>query len=92
MLRTVLIGLGLALLASAASGQAAEGYEHFEKHIRPLLAEKCYACHSAETMAQGDLTVDSKARLAAGRQPRRGADPGGSRGQPAGQGGLLRLS
>ena len=81
MLRTVLIGLGLALLASAASGQAAEGYEHFEKHIRPLLAEKCYACHSAETMAQGDLTVDSKQGLLRGGS--RGAalipgDPAGS--------------
>ena len=54
------------MLAFAASAQRPENYEHFEKHIRPLLAEKCYVCHSADTMAQGGLTLDSKEGLLRG--------------------------
>ena len=55
---------GLLLLVAtavlpAAMAQDREGVEYFELHIRPLLAEKCYACHSAETMAMGELRVDS---------------------------------
>lgn len=36
----------------------------FEKRIRPLLINKCYECHSAQsTEVQGDLLVDSRATL-----------------------------
>ncbi len=36
----------------------------FEKRIRPVLVEKCYECHSAESKElQGDLLVDSRASI-----------------------------
>lgn len=41
------------------SAQTAEQIEFFEKKIRPVLAENCYACHSAETMALAELRLDS---------------------------------
>ena len=48
------------------SAQESAGLEHFERHIRPLLAEKCYACHSSGTMAMGELRLDSKEALLQG--------------------------
>ncbi len=39
----------------------------FEKRIRPLLANKCYECHSADSKElQGELLVDSRATLRRG--------------------------
>ena len=39
----------------------AKGVEYFETHIRPLLAKRCYSCHSAKAdKREGDLTLDSK--------------------------------
>lgn len=39
----------------------------FEKRIRPLLAQKCYECHSAESEdLQGNLLVDSRAAMRRG--------------------------
>ena len=49
--------LGLAL-------QAQTGDELFESRIRPLLAEKCYACHAASKL--GDLRLDSRAAMLKG--------------------------
>ncbi len=44
-----------------------EDLAFFEKRIRPLLAEKCYACHSAEAQElEGELLVDSRATLRRG--------------------------
>ncbi len=41
--------------------------EFFEKHIRPLLIEKCYECHSHESgEADGDLFLDSAAAMQKG--------------------------
>ena len=38
--------------------QATDPVEFFEKQIRPVLAENCYACHNPETKtAQLDLTT-----------------------------------
>jgi len=38
--------------------------EFFEKHIRPLLIEKCYECHSHESgESDGDLFLDSAAAM-----------------------------
>ena len=38
------------------------GIEFFEKRIRPLLADKCYECHSASAKKlKGGLNLDSKA-------------------------------
>src|SRR3954451_15678410 len=40
--------------------------EFFEKKVRPLLAENCYNCHSANTNAKGGLRVDDRNGLLAG--------------------------
>jgi hypothetical protein len=43
------------------------GIELFERRIRPLLAERCYECHSqARNKSQGGLQVDVVAALLAG--------------------------
>src|SRR3954466_8128587 len=45
------------LSASSARGAEAskEGVEFFEKNIRPVLAESCFKCHSAEAKANKKL-------------------------------------
>jgi hypothetical protein len=41
--------------------------EHFESKVRPVLAAKCYACHSRAAAApQGGLLLDSAAAIAKG--------------------------
>jgi hypothetical protein len=40
--------------------------EFFEKKIRPLLADNCYNCHSANTNSQGGLRVDDRNGLLTG--------------------------
>ena len=41
--------------------------EFFEKHVRPLLIEKCYECHSHESgESDGDLFLDSAAAMRKG--------------------------
>ena len=37
-----------------------EDTDFFETKIRPLLADKCYECHSAEKKIKGGLTLDTK--------------------------------
>jgi hypothetical protein len=54
------------LLLMARNGQAApsdaQGVAFFEQKIRPLLAQRCYGCHSARAKtAQGGLRLDSRA-------------------------------
>ena len=47
--------------------QADEGTDFFENHIRPVLAERCYGCHSSKQKApQGDFYADSKEGLLKG--------------------------
>ncbi len=62
--------LGLALIAFAApplTAQALAGTEFFEKEIRPVLAEKCYACHSSKSKApMGGLALDTRGGLRKG--------------------------
>ena len=71
MLRTkfklTLIGLFVFTLAtnrmSAHSNQSAAD-EFFEKKIRPVLADNCYACHSSKMKKpMGGLVLDTKAGL-----------------------------
>jgi hypothetical protein len=48
-------------------GPTTEGVEFFETHIRPVLAEKCYECHSADSkVLQGGLRLDTAERMRAG--------------------------
>ncbi|HJT76110.1 MAG TPA: DUF1549 domain-containing protein, partial [Gemmataceae bacterium] len=58
-------------LAVAAGARAAEatpdGVEFFEKKVRPVLAEHCYRCHSAQAKKpKGGLLLDSRAALLKG--------------------------
>ncbi len=60
----ILVGCGLA--AGQSRGVEID-FEYFEKHVRPVLAEKCYACHSAgASNLFAGLRVDSKAGLLRG--------------------------
>ncbi len=72
----VFLGLGL-LIASAVAragendsvpgGISEQQLAFFEQHVRPLLIEHCYECHSAEAeKLQGGLALDSKPGWMAG--------------------------
>ena len=54
--------VGLLALSFAASSQAQdltpEKKEFFENHIRPVLAQQCFACHTNSMMA--GLRLDSR--------------------------------
>ena len=59
--------LGTLFRSSLALGAEAEGMEFFENHIRPVLAENCYKCHSEEAgKAKGELLLDTAAGLLRG--------------------------
>ena len=48
--------------APIRADETSEGFEFFEKRVRPLLIEKCYRCHSAGAeKLQGGLRLDSRA-------------------------------
>lgn len=71
MLKNRLILVGVAGLAIAATGRAAAAddpvaIEFFESKVRPILVEKCYTCHSADTKPAGGLRVDDRNGLLAG--------------------------
>lgn len=53
--------------SSSLGGFSQEQLDFFENQIRPLLAAKCYGCHSAEARErEGDLLVDSRPGMLAG--------------------------
>ncbi len=61
--------LATGVLASAAENPPAdrEGIEHFEKRIRPVLALRCYECHSAAAKkVEGSLLLDTREGLLKG--------------------------
>ncbi len=56
-----------ALLCLGAAMAQTPALDHFETKIRPVLAARCYGCHSAAAAApQGGLKLDSAAALASG--------------------------
>ncbi len=58
---------GFAPLAPLAAAEpSSEGLEFFEKKIRPILAEQCFECHSAEKKVKGGLRLDSREGWAKG--------------------------
>ncbi len=64
-------------LAAIALGQDAEGVEFFEKRIRPVLAERCYPCHSAGAeKLKGGLLLDSREGILKGGNQGRAVVPG----------------
>jgi hypothetical protein len=48
-----------------SQGTSAEGIEFFEKHVRPLLVEKCLECHSA-SKKEGGLSLGSRDEILTG--------------------------
>ena len=71
LLRASLLLLAcLPAISFAAANPALDGpgIEFFEKHIRPVLVESCYKCHSAETEkgAKGGLLLDTREALLKG--------------------------
>src|SRR5690349_6872686 len=69
-MRLTLAPLILCALVAAPAARAAdtpEGLEFFEKHVRPILVDTCYKCHSAQSeKLKGNLYVDTKAGLLKG--------------------------
>ncbi len=45
---------------AAAQSLPADQVDFFEKKIRPLLAENCFECHSAEKKTKGGLRLDTR--------------------------------
>ena len=71
----VALMLSEVLVCVASSGETArkpaeltkEGIEFFEMHIRPVLVERCYECHSAKAAKiKGKLLLDSQPGIAKG--------------------------
>src|SRR4051794_17408839 len=59
--------LALVLHPAVAPAQDAAAVEHFEKKVRPLLAEHCLKCHGAPGQkVQGGLSLTGRAGLLAG--------------------------
>jgi hypothetical protein len=72
-------------LATANFAQAApdpglatrDGLDFFEKNIRPVLAERCYECHSAQSKkVKGKLLLDTRAGLLKGGETGPAVVPG----------------
>jgi hypothetical protein len=67
----------------APAALSREDAEFFEKAVRPILAEKCYSCHSAQAQKlKGKLLLDSRQGVAKGGENGpviSGHDPGQSR-------------
>jgi hypothetical protein len=64
--RTTLILIMLSSLVRA-EGPDAEGTAFFEAKVRPILAERCYGCHSSRAKkVRGGLLLDTKAGWANG--------------------------
>src|SRR5579871_2421974 len=52
-----------ALLGPSAGLRAADGLDFFEAKIRPILVQRCHACHSAAGKQKGGLRLDSRAAI-----------------------------
>ncbi|HEX8200729.1 MAG TPA: PSD1 and planctomycete cytochrome C domain-containing protein [Isosphaeraceae bacterium] len=67
-------------MAAPAAEPDAEGLELFERTIRPVLAERCYGCHSAAAEAKkklrGGLRLDSREGLLQGGDSGPALEPG----------------
>ncbi|MEN9665575.1 MAG: hypothetical protein RLZZ326_1938 [Planctomycetota bacterium] len=85
-MRRLLSIVALLFATSAASLRSADSADdHFEAVIRPLLIERCHACHAGDE-AKGGLRLDSRAGLVRGGDSGAAIDPG----EPALQSLLIR--
>ncbi|MFT5110416.1 MAG: hypothetical protein ACI9UA_006070, partial [Pseudoalteromonas tetraodonis] len=81
---TILLFASLCAATRASADQpappTAEHLEFFENKVRPLLAEQCYRCHSAEAQEKGKLKaglrLDSLAGLLKGGDSGSALTPG----------------
>ncbi len=65
------LSLSVAMLATALPAVADDNQDFFEKKIRPILVEHCYACHSSQGQSiEGGLRLDSR------ESTRRGGESG----------------
>ena len=81
-----LFSAGLLLIAGPAGAAQSEedGNTYFENHIRPILVERCYQCHSEESgKRKGGLLLDRRAGWETGGDSGPAPDSGRSRGQPS---------
>ncbi len=63
----IVMVLGVSVVFADAPPSNPAGVEFFEKHIRPLLAERCYQCHSAKAeKLKGNLHLDLPAGILVG--------------------------
>jgi len=63
----LLVVLLLGAFSTAGRGASPEDFEFFEKNIRPLFAENCYKCHSAESeKVKAGLLLDTREGLLKG--------------------------
>jgi hypothetical protein len=68
LLTLTLLALGLAGTRAGAADPpppSPQAVEFFEKHVRPLLVDKCQSCHGAQKQRSG-LRLDSRAALLKG--------------------------
>jgi hypothetical protein len=62
----LLASLPTSATLAAAPAPTSQGIEFFEKRVRPLLAEKCYHCHTEGGKTKGGLALDHRAALLRG--------------------------
>jgi mono/diheme cytochrome c family protein len=60
----LVLGIVIGLVGTAARADDAKNDEFFEKHVRPVLANRCLACHGEK--AKGGLRLDSRAAVLLG--------------------------
>jgi len=57
----------LVCVCARGAEPSAQGVEFFEQHIRPVLAERCYQCHSTRAeKVKGGLRLDSREQMLKG--------------------------
>jgi len=73
--RTIVLTVaGVAILPAAP--QTPEQLAFFEKRVRPVLVNRCYGCHSADTKPAGGLRVDDRTGLLRGGESGPAVVPG----------------
>jgi hypothetical protein len=66
-MRFLVLVTGSFLIAAAAPAPDPTGVEFFETKIRPILATRCFVCHSSQApKVQGGLQLDTRAALEKG--------------------------
>src|SRR6266853_6282753 len=74
-LRILVFGMTALAGGTARAAVTPQQAEFFEKNVRPVLAEKCFKCHSAEKQ-KGGLRLDSREALLKGGENGRVVVPG----------------